>query len=676
MKSTIYSNRLIIISFISIILHSCTTQVKRTHKAADKTSNDSISKWIKSSRNKSYSLTKKKHFLNKAHLLVAEKENDKEKSKNLSTIAYRYYKLNDTLLFQKINTEAQKLAYQLKDSFTIADTHWSLADYYNDTEIYKKSYYHYNIAYTYFSKINKEYETARMLYAMAFIKGRYRDFSSSEVLTFKAIEKFKKLQNYKYLYTAYSHLGSIQNDIHEYDRAIYYHKKAEKHILKLKNKKIYYKAIYNNIGLAYHNKKKYITAIKFFNRSLNNTVNIKDFARVIENKAYSKLKILDTTGVGKDLHRALLINDSINNKAGIVFSKIHLSDYYKYLRDTVKAITYTNEAKTLALKLKNGADYLTTLKQLAELEPHLSKKHLNQYIQFSDSLHNAERKVQNKFTRIEFETDEHIEESKRLSEQTILISITSVGLLLILSLAYFLRSQKSKNEKLMLEAEQQKANEQVYLLTLEQQAIIEEERVQERNRISEELHDGVLGRLFGTRVGLGFLDFEATDETQKQHEMFLEELQEIEKEIRDVSHKLNNNFSADQINFSTLIEQLLKTNSVTGNFKYDVSFEKNISWKDISQLIKINIYRVVQESLQNIVKSAHAKNVILDFSIQKAQLVVRIKDDGAGFEIKKAKKGIGIKNMKSRVQKLKGTLVIESKITQGTSILIEIPLEN
>jgi signal transduction histidine kinase len=262
-----------------------------------------------------------------------------------------------------------------------------------------------------------------------------------------------------------------------------------------------------------------------------------------------------------------------------------------------------------------------------------------------------------------------------LSEQTILISITSVGLILILSLAYFLRTQKSKNEKLVLEAEQQKANEQVYLLTLEQQAIIEEERVQERNRISEELHDGVLGRLFGTRVGLGFLDLNASDETEKQHESFLEELQEIEKEIRDVSHKLSNNFSADQINFSTLIQQLLKTNSATGNFKSQVSFDKDIEWKNISQLIKINTYRVVQESLQNIVKSAKAKNVILDFSIKKTTLVVCLKDDGVGFDIKKVKKGIGIKNMKSRIQKLKGTLEIESKKKAGTTISIEIPIE-
>ena len=48
------------------------------------------------------------------------------------------------------------------------------------------------------------------------------------------------------------------------------------------------------------------------------------------------------------------------------------------------------------------------------------------------------------------------------------------------------------------ETAQQKATEEIYLLTLEQQAILEEKKVQERNRISQELHDGILGKLFGT----------------------------------------------------------------------------------------------------------------------------------------------------------------------------------
>ncbi len=668
-----YNQTLFFFILITTII-SCTNKTNTI--TTQQTTIDSISVWIKSSRNKSISLNKKKQFLEKAYKELNSQKNNNTKAKNLSIVAYRYYELKDALLFQKINSQTQKLAYQLKDSFTIADTHWSYADYYNNLEVYNKAYYNYEKAYKYFSKINREYETARMLYAMAFIKGRYRDYSGSEVLNIKAIEKFKKLKNNRYLYIAYNNLATLQNDIKEYDKAIYYHNIALNYFSKIanKNKSKSYLNSFNNMGTSYFKKGNYSKALEYFNKDLKEEKNIITIARILSNRAHCKLFLNDTTNVKKELYKALHIRDSVGEKASIMVSKIKISDYYKYIRDTINAIKYIKEANIIAHKIKNGSNYLTTLKKLADLEPKKSKQYLERYIQFNDSLNTTERKVQEKFTKIAFETDEYIEETKRLSQQTIIISITSVGLILILALAYFLRVQKSKNEKLALEYEQQEANEQVYLLTLKQQAIIEEERVQERNRISEELHDGVLGRLFGTRVGLGFLDLESSKETQEQHEAFLEELQEIEKEIRDVSHKLNTNFNSDQVNFTTLIEQLLKTTSTTGNFEYKVAFAEAISWKNISQVIKVNVYRIVQESLQNIVKYAKAKNVILDFSFEKGKLELHIQDDGVGFDIKKAKKGIGIKNMKSRVQKLHGTMQISSEVKKVTSIAIKIPV--
>ena len=672
-KNSSSSNTLFISLFL--ILFSCNTS-KEPKLTSIESQLNSLDLWISNANNNNFSSTEQKLNLKKAYNFLHKRKNDTIKSKKLSIVAYRYRELNDSLLFHTINQEAQELAYQLKDSFTIADTHWSLANYYNGEEIYDKSYHHYNIAHKFFSQIHKEYLAARMLYAMAFIKGRFRDYSESEVLVFKAIEKFKNLNNYKYLYYSYNHLASLQNDIKKYDNSLLYRNKSLEYYSKIKNKEKYYLDSYNNIGATYLKKGDFATALIFFNKDLKKGISISRHARLISNIAYCKLLMNDTLNVKRDLFRALKIRDSLNEKASIMVNKINISDYFKYVKDTVKAIKYLKEANITAKKIKNGSNYLISLKKIAQLDIKNSKKYLEEYIQFNDSLATEERKVQNKFTRIEFETDEYIEETKRLSEQTIIISITSVGLILILSLLYFLRLQKTKNEKLLLESEQQKANEQVYLLTLEQQAIIEEERVQERNRISEELHDGVLGRLFGTRVGLGFLDFNATNETQKQHESFLKELQEIEKEIRDVSHKLSNNFNNDQINFTTLIEQLLKTNSTIGGFTYQVSFDEKITWQNINQVVKINTYRIVQESLQNIVKYANAKNVILDFSILDNHLILTLKDNGDGFDVKKSKKGIGIKNIKSRVQKLKGALKIESKKKKGTTISIEIPLEN
>ena len=70
----------------------------------------------------------------------------------------------------------------------------------------------------------------------------------------------------------------------------------------------------------------------------------------------------------------------------------------------------------------------------------------------------------------------------------------------------------------------------------------------ERKRISLELHDGVLGRLFGSRMGLGYLELNADHKTQQQYQQFLDELQSIEKEIRGLSHQLSGeSFTLKQI---------------------------------------------------------------------------------------------------------------------------------
>jgi len=636
---------------------------------------DSISTWIQSSRNSSFSLKEKKSFLLKSYNLLKNKPKDTLTVRELSTVAYRFYEINDTVQFLKINREVIELAKILKDTFTIADAHWSYADYYHFREVYTKSYYHYNISYNHFNNINKEYQAARILYQMAIVKGRYRDYTGSEILNFQAIKIFEKLNDSKFLYFLYDHLALLQIDIKEYDKALFYLDKALFYLNKVDKKEKYYSAIYNNIGFTYLEKGEYNKAIEYFNRSLKYNNDIRYVAMAIDNRAYTRLLLNDTTNVKEDLFKALQIKDSLNNKTGTINSKINISEYYKYKKEISKAVKYAKEANTLAKEVKNGLYYLKSLEQLSNLEPKKAKIYLEEYIKYNDSLIENERKTLDKFTRIEFETDEVIEQNEKLTQQQVWILFVSSAVILVLIFVYFLKVQKAKNEKLVLETEQQKANEQVYLLTLKQQATLEEERTRERNRISQELHDGILGRLFGTRVGMGFLDINADEETKKQHESFLEELQDIEKEIREVSHKLNTNFDSADVNFTNIINQLLESKSQIGDFQFQLNIDSNISWKSTDEIIKVNVYRIIQEALQNTIKHAKANHVSIEFFTDKSYLNILLKDDGVGFNLKKSKKGIGLKNIQSRVQNMKGTLDIKSAMNEGTLIHIKIPIE-
>ncbi|CAA0143907.1 putative two-component system sensor histidine kinase [Tenacibaculum maritimum] len=642
------------------------------------TQTDSVSTWINLSKKKNITIEKKKILLKNAYYKVNLQKDDSIKAQKLSDIAYQLYRLNDSVRFKKINDEAFKLASKIDYTYTIADTYWNYANYYKKKENYENSYYYFDKAYQLFESIKEHKNAGRMLYAMAYIKGQYRDYTGSEVLIFRGIKKFTALKNNKRLYIAYNYLGLLQEDIKEYDKALLYYKKALGYIQKENEYYTnYYHASLNNIALTYLKKKQYIKALKLFNQILKDKElspkNKKRIARIIDNKAYCKLKMKDTIGVLKDMLKALAIRKKTGNKTDILTSKIHLSDYYSFSKDTLKALQLAKEANILAKQIKNGRDYLTSLQQLANLDRQNAKKYLDRHIQFNDSLISIERRMRNKFTRIEFETDEYIAETKRLEQQRIWIFFTSVSSLLILSLLYFLRVQKVKNEKLRLEAEQQKANEEIYILTLEQQAKLEEEKVKERNRISEELHDGILGKLFGTRFGLGFLNISGDDETLNKHQSLLNELQEIEKEIREVSHKLSDNFDNSEISFTTIIKQLLKDKSLIGNFNYQINFDDAIPWKEINEITKVNIYRITQEAIQNIIKHAKAKNVTLAFSITSQELIIKLSDDGIGFNTKKGRKGIGLKNITSRIQRIHAHLDIHSEINVGTTFSIKIP---
>ena len=120
---------------------------------------------------------------------------------------------------------------------------------------------------------------------------------------------------------------------------------------------------------------------------------------------------------------------------------------------------------------------------------------------------------------------------------------------------------------------------------------------------------------------------------------------------------------------------LLKVKSKLGGFKFELKLEESIDWQQINQIIKVNLYRIIQEALQNIIKHASAKNVGLLFNIENEKLVLTIKDDGVGFDSTQKRKGIGMKNMTSRTKKINGEFTVLPNPKGGTQLKIKIPLK-
>jgi signal transduction histidine kinase len=660
------NKHLILIPF-SLLLCFFTSCNKKISNSIEKESiNDSINYYIKNNKR-----------LFRAKVLNDIIDNDTLRKKNILKIAFQAYKNSDSLLFKEANAEALQLSIKLNDTSGIAETHWNSGSFYAKQEVLDSAYYHYFQAHKYYSLIAHENYSAKMLYNMAFIQSRLKDYTSSEAKLFQAISIYKKLGKDISLHRCYNALGNNYGEIGDFKNSIEYHNKSITVLDRVKNKKSYYERSLNDIGLAYQMNKDYKTSIQSFKKALGNKAienqDVNLYARLKDNLAYSKLLKGDELNIEKDFLEALRIRDSLNDISGITVSKRHLAEYYLINKDTIKALDYAKASSNLSYKAKNNNAILTSLLLLSKIDIKNSSDYLEKHVELTDSLQNYERKLKNKFARISFETDAYIEKSEKLALQKSLIITFGIAIVSILSLLYFIKIQRSKNKELQQEQLQQQANEEIYKLMLKQQSKLEEGRLKERYRISEELHDGVLGKIFGARMGLGFLDLKGDQEDLIKQQQYIEDLQIIEEEIRDISHELKNEILSTSKDYITLIENLVAEKSLIGKFQYDIKSEESLFWNQSNETIKINVYRIIQEVLQNIIKHSKAKQVSLFFNFSKNNLILIVKDDGVGFDVLKKNKGIGLINLQSRVGHLKGELKINSDLKTGTIIDIKIP---
>lgn len=240
-----------------------------------------------------------------------------------------------------------------------------------------------------------------------------------------------------------------------------------------------------------------------------------------------------------------------------------------------------------------------------------------------------------------------------------------------------MRAQRAKSRELLLRQAQQRANEDIYKLIISQQNKLEEGRVLEKTRIAKELHDGVLGRLFGLRLNLDGLNHRDDDAAIQERIRCLEELKIIEQDLREISHELSREKYVLVNNFVAIVNNLLEEQAKINPAKLNALIGENVDWDLLSNTTKINLYRILQECLQNINKYANAKNIKVEFrKDKKGNLVLNITDDGDGFEVDKKSRGIGLKNIVTRTHESNGIIEIKSAPGKGTRISITVPLEH
>ncbi|MBC3757040.1 two-component sensor histidine kinase [Hyunsoonleella sp. SJ7] len=567
------------------------------------------------------------------------------------------------------------------DSLLIAKQHYKIAELYRFSSINDSAYYYYNKAAKVFKNRKLLFETAITLFGLTVVQTNNKDYTGAEVTAFEAIDILENLpQNNnvkKYKSYIYNTLGIIFDELDLFEDAIKYLNLSLEIKKGLNGDFERSKALtINNILKVYRRSGQFDLAVQKYNEIYGNKDLIRNHPDVYVLALGNYGKTLYESGNLEQLPgiylRALRITDSINDSYNSIILHQHLAEFYNDRNNKDSAKYYAYKAKEISEDYAND-DLLKSLMLLSKIEEgETSAKFLEQYVKLSDSLQKAERAIRNKFARIRFETQQIEQENIRIARERMWLIIISVILLVAALLLYVIISQRAKNKELEFNRQQQETNEEIYNLMLAQNDKIEEARALEKKRISEELHDGVLGRLFGTRLSLDSLNLNPSVEAIKTRGQYIDELKTIEEDIRKVSHELNTDFVSGS-GFVDIIETLVETQTNAYALKYDLSHDDDIHWDGVSNKYKIHVYRMLQEALHNIYKHAEATKVDVIFKLKNDVICLIIKDDGSGFEVNKAKSGIGLKNMNSRIGEVEGNLHIESEKEKGTTVTIEIP---
>ncbi|MBM1107453.1 hypothetical protein JQC67_14965 [Aurantibacter crassamenti] len=662
------------------LFFSCSNEATQKKNIKDQAQSDSLQYNISQGTNRSISIIERQNALKKAFITATKIKEDTLRLKHFTKIQWAYAYAEDSLQFRKINKKTNKLAIQLNDSLRLGISYWDLGTYLDNLGIKDSAYYNLSQAQEIFININQYKRAGSITYHMAKIQEDIKDYTGSEINTIKAIELLSPLDENYILAQCYNLLGIVAKDLEEFDRATLHYRSAEEYLLKAGANYLLESQINNNIGVNFLEKGDTKNATTYFNKILyQDSLFYKYpdlYAKTLNNLARSRYKANANTEVTKLFQKSLKIRDSIGDIAGLAGGYLSLAEYNLFKKDSAVALLNLLKSKENAELSQNNSRLLESLELLTQIDPKNAAIYSKQYITLNDSLIHEEAILRNKFARIRFETDQVVAENKQLESQKQLWAGIAVSILLLGTAGYVIIDQRVKNQRLRFQQAQQASDKKIVDLMLSEKQKFEEGKKMEQKRISEELHDGILGKMLGARMVLTGLNKKSDDEAINIKADALIALKDIESEVRSISHELSHAAYLQLHNFTRSISDLLENSASAANINHIFNFDSEIAWDNLNGDIKINLYRIIQECIHNAVKHSECKNITLDFTVENDKLLVIIEDDGIGFNTDKTKKkGIGRLNLQSRIDKLNGNWKIDSSLGQGTAVKLSIPVE-
>lgn len=613
---------------------------------------------------------------------VLQAKPDTNKVKSLSDLCweYRFRSADSAIIFGE---QALALAQELNYPKGIAQA-------YNDLGIIYIGKANYRRATEYLKNALKIREESRDLTGIASVhnklgiidqkQGRLKDALEHQI---NALKIYQQLGQDKWIGYSFNNIAIIHNNLGNLTKALEYHTKALEYRIKL-NDREGETTSYGNLANLYANMKDTIRAVDFYKKAV-------DLSRQLQNNELLSANLSNMANIFmaekkyddalKLFAESLSIREKMGDSKGISSTLSRIGTVYtetgKY-REASKAL---RRSLHIAQTISTIEEQLSSLLGMAKLkaltnQPDSAISLMKLYITTKDSVYDARIKQQILDVQSQYETDkleQDLELVKKEKEFTdiklqnrktellllisVFISLTGAGIFL-----FYRHQQKQKSAA---------AAERIREHEIRMNAVFEAQE-EERRRIAKELHDGVGQTLTAIRMNYQSLAIHVPENKLstgfKKIELMLEN---AGKEVRTISHQMIPR-ELEQFGLVSAIEGMLHLNLGQGAIQYQ--FEHSGFNGRINPQIELVLFRILQELVSNVIK--HSKATILNVQLVKlkSHVALTVSDNGVGFDVeKKEKNGIGLLNIASRVDGLKGHLHYESAGV-GTTVTIRIPI--
>ncbi|MEH6704758.1 MAG: sensor histidine kinase [Galbibacter orientalis] len=193
---------------------------------------------------------------------------------------------------------------------------------------------------------------------------------------------------------------------------------------------------------------------------------------------------------------------------------------------------------------------------------------------------------------------------------------------------------------------------------------------EERSRLAREIHDGIGSDLASIKIAFEQYSEQHHDDFQSRR--IASAINNACVDVRSLSHQLHP-LPFSKIGFTSFLSDFIDQITKKTATEIQTFFFPEEAIDELPDFLLADVYRIVQELINNILKHAEAKHAAVQLTMHEDHLNIVINDDGIGFQNNK-KSGIGLRNIKERLHKVQGSLEIDCSPGRGTSITIDIPV--